>query len=88
MLPGTLLYVQAGRLVGDAARLAGGAAPERWAANYAFLLLGLLATLAVTIVITRLARRAVADAVEGKTDEQRPQSRRKIPIPMRSSGMV
>jgi uncharacterized membrane protein YdjX (TVP38/TMEM64 family) len=59
MLPGTLLYVYTGKLAGDVAALAGGAAPERGVGYWAVLALGFAATLAVTIVVTRIARRAL-----------------------------
>jgi uncharacterized membrane protein YdjX (TVP38/TMEM64 family) len=62
MLPGTLLYVYTGKIAGDVATLAGGAAPPRGAGYYAVLSLGLAATIAVTILVTRLARRALADS--------------------------
>jgi uncharacterized membrane protein YdjX (TVP38/TMEM64 family) len=59
MLPGTILYVYYGKVVGDVAALAGGAAAERGTAHYVVLGLGLLATLIVTTVVTRIARRAL-----------------------------
>lgn len=62
MLPGTVLYVYYGKVVGDVAALASGMAPERGAGHYAVLALGLAATLAVTVVITRIARRALEAA--------------------------
>lgn len=62
MLPGTLLYVYYGKLAGDVAALAGGAAPERGAGYYGVLTLGLVATIAVTAIITRTARRALQEA--------------------------
>ncbi|MGH2669142.1 MAG: TVP38/TMEM64 family protein, partial [bacterium] len=58
MIPGTLLYVYYGVLLGDVAALAGGAAVRRDAAYYVVLALGLAATAAVTAVVTRSARRA------------------------------
>lgn len=61
MLPGTLLYVYYGKLAGDAAALAAGAAVDKDAAYYVVLALGLLATLAVTAIVTRLARKALAE---------------------------
>jgi len=64
MLPGTLLYVYYGKLAGDVAALAGGAAVEKGAGYYAVLALGLAATTAVTAVVTRTARKALADATE------------------------
>ena len=59
MLPGTLLYVYYGKLAGDVAALAGGAAPPRDAGYYIVLGVGLAATLAVTTIVTRLARKAL-----------------------------
>jgi uncharacterized membrane protein YdjX (TVP38/TMEM64 family) len=62
MLPGTLLYVYSGKVAGDVATLAAGAAPARGTAHYVVLGLGLVATALVTMRVTRLARRALADA--------------------------
>lgn len=63
MLPGTLLYVYYGKLAGDLAALAGGAAPPRGPEYYAVLGLGLAATIAVTTIVTRTARRALDGVV-------------------------
>jgi uncharacterized membrane protein YdjX (TVP38/TMEM64 family) len=62
MLPGTLLYVYYGKVAGDVAALAGGGAAEKGAGDYALLGLGLTATVVVTAVVTRTARRALAEA--------------------------
>jgi uncharacterized membrane protein YdjX (TVP38/TMEM64 family) len=62
MLPGTLLYVYLGKVAGDVAALAGGAAAERGPAESALLVVGLLATIVVTTLVTRIARRALAEA--------------------------
>jgi uncharacterized membrane protein YdjX (TVP38/TMEM64 family) len=62
MIPGTILYVYYGKVAGDVATLAAGAAVGRGAGYYVVLALGLLATLAVTAVITRTARRALQEA--------------------------
>ena len=59
MIPGTLLYVYYGKLAGDVAALASGVAPQRGNEYYVVLGLGLLATVAVTTVVTRLARNAL-----------------------------
>jgi uncharacterized membrane protein YdjX (TVP38/TMEM64 family) len=64
MLPGTLLYVYYGKLAGDVAALAGGAAVEKGAGYYAVLAVGLIATIAVTAVVTRTARKALKDVAE------------------------
>lgn len=58
MMPGTVLYVYLGSLA-DAA----GSQRQRSPMEWAFYAIGLLATLAVTIVITRLARRALAQKI-------------------------
>lgn len=68
MIPGTLLYVYYGKLIGDVAALAGGVAVERDAAYWAVLILGLLATVAVTAVVTRAARRALREEVPDATN--------------------
>jgi uncharacterized membrane protein YdjX (TVP38/TMEM64 family) len=62
MLPGTLLYVYYGKLAGDVAAFAGGAAVERGAGYWTVLGLGLAATIAVTTVVTRSARAALREA--------------------------
>jgi uncharacterized membrane protein YdjX (TVP38/TMEM64 family) len=62
MLPGTLLYVYSGKLAGDVATLAGGAAPARGPGYWALLAVGLVATLLVTLLVTRTARRALDQA--------------------------
>jgi uncharacterized membrane protein YdjX (TVP38/TMEM64 family) len=61
MLPGTLLYVYTGALAGEVAALAGGAAAPKGAGYYAVLAIGLAATVAVTAVVTRIARRALLE---------------------------
>jgi uncharacterized membrane protein YdjX (TVP38/TMEM64 family) len=62
MLPGTLLYVYSGKLIGDVAALAGGASVPKGPAYWTLIAIGLLATLLVTVLITRTARRALAQA--------------------------
>jgi uncharacterized membrane protein YdjX (TVP38/TMEM64 family) len=66
MLPGTVLYVYYGKLVGDVAALASGVAPERDAGYYAWLALGLAATVAVTALVARTASRALREASAGE----------------------
>jgi uncharacterized membrane protein YdjX (TVP38/TMEM64 family) len=66
MLPGTFLYVYSGKLAGDVAAAAGGAAPARGPGYYAVLGAGLAATLLVTVIVTRIARRALEQATPGR----------------------
>ncbi len=61
MLPGTVLYVYYGKLAGDVASAASGGTP-RGAGYYAVVGLGLLATIAVTTIITRVARTSLRNA--------------------------
>ena len=62
MLPGSFLYAYSGFLVGDVIRLAGDAGPERGPLYYAVVVIGLLATIAVTAVVTKTARQAITEA--------------------------
>ncbi|MGH7534747.1 MAG: TVP38/TMEM64 family protein, partial [Gemmatimonadales bacterium] len=65
MLPGTVLYVYYGKVVGDVARLAGGVDLAKGPAYYAVLGVGLIATILVTTVVTRTARRALRELTDG-----------------------
>ncbi len=68
MLPGTLLYAYSGKVAGDLAELAAGSGPARGPGYYAVLIVGLLATVGVTVLITRIARQALtASAGESTT---------------------
>jgi uncharacterized membrane protein YdjX (TVP38/TMEM64 family) len=64
MLPGALLYAYLGSFAGDLARLAAGDVPKG-PAYYVLFGVGLAATAAVTIYVTRLARQALARAAPG-----------------------
>lgn len=67
MLPATLLFVYYGQVAGDLARVASGHAIPRGPAYYVLLGLGLVATVAVTAVVTRTARRALRQATGDST---------------------
>ena len=64
MLPGTLLYVYGGKVIGDVAAIAAGARPPAGPGTWAVLGLGLAATAVVTAVITRTARKALREEIE------------------------
>lgn len=57
MMPGGLMYVYLGSIAGQ---LAGAARPPRTPVEWAFYGVGLVATVAATIYVTRVARRALA----------------------------
>ena len=58
MIPGTFMYVYAGHAAGQIAAGTAGSGPQG-PARYVLLVIGLLATVAVTVVVTRAARRAL-----------------------------
>ena len=62
MLPGTLLYVYIGSVVGDLAALASGETGGQDTAQRIFFIVGLAITFVVTLFVTRVARRALAEA--------------------------
>jgi uncharacterized membrane protein YdjX (TVP38/TMEM64 family) len=59
MLPGTILYVYVGSLAGSFANLGSGGG-TRTTAEWVLYAAGLIATIVVTVFVTRLARRALA----------------------------
>jgi uncharacterized membrane protein YdjX (TVP38/TMEM64 family) len=71
MLPGTLLYVYYGKAAGSLAAAAGGAKPQGGTAGTVLLVVGLLATIAVTAFVTRLASRALKKEI-GETPSETP----------------
>jgi uncharacterized membrane protein YdjX (TVP38/TMEM64 family) len=60
-VPGAFVYSYAGKVTGEALALAGKAEVPKNASYYAFLVAGLVATIAATTVVTRTARRALQD---------------------------
>lgn len=64
MLPGTFLYVYYGKAIGSLAALAAGTQAEQGAEKWVGLGVGLIATVAVTAYVTRLAQRALREATE------------------------
>ncbi len=63
MLPGTFLYVYYGKVLGSMAELSGEAAVDQGIGRWVMVGVGLLATVAVTTVITRIAKRALKEEV-------------------------
>jgi uncharacterized membrane protein YdjX (TVP38/TMEM64 family) len=64
MLPGTLLYVYLGSVAGDLATIAAGASAATGYENW-IKFGGLAVTAVVTVLVTRIARRALAEATGG-----------------------
>ena len=65
MLPGTFMYVYLGYTGGVGISAAGGGAPaQRGAGQWTLLIVGLLATVVVTVYVAQLARRAVRQQLD------------------------
>ncbi len=63
MLPATLLYVYSGKVIGDVVEVAAGVGAERGWGTWVVTGIGLLATVAVIALVTRVARRALREEV-------------------------
>lgn len=66
MLPGTIMYVYLGSLVGNLATLGAGdgsQSPQTAMVQWLIRIVGLVATVAVTLYVTRIARRALSEAL-------------------------
>ncbi|MXX60366.1 MAG: TVP38/TMEM64 family protein [Holophagales bacterium] len=63
MFPATLLYVYYGKVIGDVAEIAAGTGDERDWGTWVVTGVGLLATIAVIALVTRIARRALREEV-------------------------
>lgn len=62
MLPAIVMYAYYGKVVGDVAKIAVGVEPPRGPEYYVVLVMGLVATVVATTMITKAARRAVDEA--------------------------
>jgi len=63
MIPGTIMYVYIGSLAGDLARIGTENQPSNPTVQWAIRIIGFIATVAVTIFVTRIARNALAEKV-------------------------
>jgi uncharacterized membrane protein YdjX (TVP38/TMEM64 family) len=63
MIPATFLYVYYGKALGSIAALAGGAPVEKDAGYWLILTVGLIATMVVAMLVTRIARRALRQEI-------------------------
>ena len=70
MLPGTFLYVYIGATAGDA--LAGKITSSASVLQQSLRFIGLAATIAVVVVVTRMARRAMREVEGGQSNSHRP----------------
>jgi uncharacterized membrane protein YdjX (TVP38/TMEM64 family) len=63
MIPGTIMYVYIGSLAGDLARIGTESQPTNPTIQWAIRIIGFIATVAVTVYVTRVARAALAEKV-------------------------
>jgi len=63
MAPGALLYTYCGKVVGDVLMAAAGAREPHDVAYWSVLALGFFATAVASVVVTRTARRALAESL-------------------------
>ena len=61
MIPAILMYAYYGKVAGDVTRIAAGVAPPRGTEYYLMLIIGLIATFAATHLISRAAKKAMAE---------------------------
>lgn len=71
MIPGTVMYVYIGSLAGSLARIGTEAQPTNPALQWTIRIVGFLATVAVTVYVTGVARKALAERV-GEADRPTP----------------
>ena len=69
MIPGTVMYVYIGSLAGDLARIGTASQPSNPTVQWAIRILGLIATVAVTLYVTRVARKALEEKVIPESGE-------------------
>lgn len=76
MIPGTVMYVYIGSLAGSIATIGGETAPDaNPIAQWAIRILGFAATVAVTLYVTKIARKALDESIDGgEITDQEPQT--------------
>jgi uncharacterized membrane protein YdjX (TVP38/TMEM64 family) len=72
MIPGTIVYVYIGSLAGNIATIGTAAQPANPSAQWTIRIVGFIATVAVTLYVTKVARKALEEEVlEPKNDENK-----------------
>lgn len=70
ILPGTIMYVYLGSLAGSLATLGGENQPSDPVVQWTIRIVGFIATVAVTLYVTKIARRALNQEIAEETSEQ------------------
>ncbi|MBE9100048.1 TVP38/TMEM64 family protein [filamentous cyanobacterium LEGE 07170] len=63
MIPGTIMYVYLGSLAGNLATIGAGEAPSNPTITWTIRIVGFIATVAVTLYVTRVARKALQESI-------------------------
>ena len=63
MIPGTIMYVYLGSLAGNIATIGGANQPSNPTITWAIRIIGFIATVAVTLYVTRVARKALDESI-------------------------
>ncbi|HYW21129.1 MAG TPA: TVP38/TMEM64 family protein [Nodularia sp. (in: cyanobacteria)] len=63
MIPGTIMYVYIGSLAGNIATIGTDSQPDNPGVQWAMRIIGFIATVAVTVYVTKVARKALEDQV-------------------------
>jgi uncharacterized membrane protein YdjX (TVP38/TMEM64 family) len=63
MIPGTVMYVYLGSLAGNLAMLGSSEQPTNPTVQWAIRIIGFIATVAVTVYVTRVARKALSESI-------------------------
>ena len=63
MIPGTIMYVYLGSLAGDIALIGGKNQPNNMILHWVIQIIGLIATIAVTVYVTKIAKKALEEEV-------------------------
>ncbi|WP_019504152.1 TVP38/TMEM64 family protein [Pleurocapsa sp. PCC 7319] len=71
MIPGTIMYVYIGSLAGSIATIGGESQPDaNPIAQWAIRIIGFIATVAVTLYVTKIARKALDESIDTSSTEQ------------------
>lgn len=71
MIPGTIMYVYIGSLAGSIATIGGESQPDaNPIAQWTIRIIGFIATVAVTLYVTKIARKALDESIDTPSEEQ------------------
>ena len=63
MIPGTIMYVYLGHLAGDLALIGNKSQPDNMIPHWVIQIIGLIATIAVTVYVTKIAKKALKEEI-------------------------